>query len=57
MRAAALLKGSIEQARATLHGMKTLTVATYNVHSSVGRDRACNPDRIFRANHEIPVTA
>jgi endonuclease/exonuclease/phosphatase family metal-dependent hydrolase len=53
VRAATLLKGSIEQAKAALHGMKTLTVATYNVHSSVGRDRACNPDRIFRVLKEL----
>jgi endonuclease/exonuclease/phosphatase family metal-dependent hydrolase len=31
----------------------TLTVATYNVHSSVGRDRNCNPDRILRVVAEL----
>jgi endonuclease/exonuclease/phosphatase family metal-dependent hydrolase len=36
-----------------LHGTGTLTVATYNVHSSVGRDRACKPDRIVRVLKEI----
>ena len=36
-----------------MHGIHTLTVATYNVHSSVGRDRACNPDRILRVLKEL----
>jgi endonuclease/exonuclease/phosphatase family metal-dependent hydrolase len=36
-----------------VHGVQTLTVATYNVHSSVGRDRACSPDRILRVVAEI----
>lgn len=31
----------------------TLTVATYNVHSSVGRDRFCDPDRILAVMEEI----
>ncbi len=36
-----------------MHGTRTLTVATYNVHSSVGRDRACNPGRILRVLKEV----
>ncbi|HEX2114116.1 MAG TPA: endonuclease/exonuclease/phosphatase family protein [Alphaproteobacteria bacterium] len=34
-------------------GIQELTVVTYNVHSSVGRDRICNPDRILRVVAEI----
>jgi endonuclease/exonuclease/phosphatase family metal-dependent hydrolase len=36
-----------------LHAIHNLTVATYNVHSSVGRDRACDPDRILAVLDEI----
>ena len=36
-----------------MQGVHTLTVATYNVHSSIGRDRACNPDRILRVVAEF----
>jgi endonuclease/exonuclease/phosphatase family metal-dependent hydrolase len=36
-----------------VHGVHELTVATYNVHSSVGRDRACDPDRILRVIAEL----
>jgi endonuclease/exonuclease/phosphatase family metal-dependent hydrolase len=53
VRAATLLKDGIEQTRAALHGINSLTVATYNVHSSVGRDRACSPDRILRVLKEV----
>jgi endonuclease/exonuclease/phosphatase family metal-dependent hydrolase len=47
------LKGGIGRARVDLHGISTLTVATYNVHSSVGRDRRCSPDRILRVLKEV----
>ena len=36
-----------------LHAIHNVTVATYNIHSSVGRDRACNPDRILAVLDEI----
>jgi endonuclease/exonuclease/phosphatase family metal-dependent hydrolase len=36
-----------------LTSIHNLTVATYNVHSSVGRDRACNPNRILAVLAEI----
>jgi endonuclease/exonuclease/phosphatase family metal-dependent hydrolase len=36
-----------------VHGIHNLTVATYNVHSSVGRDRICNPDRVLRVVAEL----
>jgi endonuclease/exonuclease/phosphatase family metal-dependent hydrolase len=36
-----------------VQGVHTLTVATYNVHSSIGRDRACEPDRILRVVAEF----
>jgi endonuclease/exonuclease/phosphatase family metal-dependent hydrolase len=36
-----------------VQGIQTLTVATYNVHSSVGRDRKCAPDRILRVVTEL----
>lgn len=36
-----------------LHSIHNLTVATYNVHSSVGRDRKCDPDRILAVLAEI----
>lgn len=36
-----------------MHGVQNLTVATYNVHSSVGRDRKCNPDRILKVVKEL----
>ncbi len=36
-----------------LRSIHNLTVATYNVHSSVGRDRRCDPDRILAVLGEI----
>jgi endonuclease/exonuclease/phosphatase family metal-dependent hydrolase len=36
-----------------VQGVHGLTVATYNVHSSIGRDRLCDPDRILRVVAEI----
>jgi endonuclease/exonuclease/phosphatase family metal-dependent hydrolase len=36
-----------------VQSVHTLTVATYNVHSSIGRDRACDPDRIVRVVAEF----
>jgi endonuclease/exonuclease/phosphatase family metal-dependent hydrolase len=36
-----------------VQGTQTLTVATYNVHSSIGRDRKCEPDRILRVVAEL----
>lgn len=36
-----------------LQSIHNLTVATYNVHSSVGRDRKCDPDRILAVLAEI----
>jgi len=33
--------------------IQTVTVATYNVHSSIGRDRHCDPDRILRVVAEL----
>jgi endonuclease/exonuclease/phosphatase family metal-dependent hydrolase len=36
-----------------VHVVQNLTVATYNVHSSVGRDRVCNPDRILKVVREL----
>jgi endonuclease/exonuclease/phosphatase family metal-dependent hydrolase len=36
-----------------VHGVQDLTIATYNVHSSIGRDRACDPDRILRVVAEL----
>lgn len=36
-----------------MQSVHTLTVATYNVHSSIGRDRACDPDRILRVVAEF----
>jgi endonuclease/exonuclease/phosphatase family metal-dependent hydrolase len=38
-------------------GVHDLTVATYNVHSSVGRDRRCSPDRILRVLAELKPTS
>jgi endonuclease/exonuclease/phosphatase family metal-dependent hydrolase len=39
--------------RLDLQSTGNLTVATYNVHSSVGRDRKCDPDRILAVLAEI----
>lgn len=36
-----------------LTSIHNLTVATYNVHSSIGRDRTCAPDRILGVLAEI----
>lgn len=36
-----------------MQSIHNLTVATYNVHSSVGRDRSCDPDRILRVLAEV----
>lgn len=36
-----------------MQGVHTLTVATYNVHSSIGRDRCCDPDRVLRVVAEF----